>query len=125
MNDNWTANDWNHYWLTGSVTGTTGGTWTGDTLTWPYVIQQPQPVLDWEKCTFTIIGNKEGIVVKQAKSYLVIQRGSGTVAAVEETEGDALSAAARFAAKTGEEYFVFRPGKVVRQKPVDIETIDP
>ena len=79
----------------------------------------------WYKSSLTYtITAKEGPVVKKAKSYLVIQRGSGTVAAVEETEGDALSAAARLATKTGEEYFVFRPGKVVRQKPVDIETID-
>ena len=114
--------DWYNY------TTTTTGTWTGDTVTFPtvtqppYLIQYPQP-WNWEKYTFTI--TQEGPVVKQAKSYLVIQRGANSIAAVEETEGDALSAAARLATKTGEEYFVFRPGKVVRQKPVDIETIDP
>ena len=120
------------YWY--DFNSTTGGTWTGDTVTFPtityppYLIQQPQPQIGWEKYTFSQlqnIANKEGIVVKQAKSYLVIQRGANSIAACEETEGDALSAAARLAAKTGEEYFVFRPGKVVRQKPVDIETIDP
>ena len=66
----------------------------------------------------------EAIVVKKAKQFIVIQRNSGTVAAVEDSEAEAISAARRLAAKNEEEYFVFKPAKSVRPVPVDVEVVD-
>lgn len=110
--------------------GSTGG---GATTTWTYGNSNLPwyPNVTTTNDTFTsgsiyfIPSPSPEVVVAKAKQYIVVRKNGGAVEAAEDTMDDAISAAGRLAAKTGDEYFVFRPGKVVRQKPVDVEIVDP
>lgn len=105
------------------------GTFNGLTFTNTVIDRKPHvyrvriPATGYYISNSGIITYQEEPVQLKSKQYGVIALNGNTVVSAHDSEAEASSAAARLAAKDGNEYLVIKPLKIVRQKPVDIEEV--